>query len=103
MKLWQKEYDLNKKIEKFSVGNDYLLDKRLVKYDCLGSIAHAKTLNKIDLLTNEELKQLIENLNQIITLNSKGNFQIEIEDEDCHTAIEKHLTKNFEIPPARSG
>jgi argininosuccinate lyase len=95
MKLWQKEYDLNKKIEKFSVGNDYLLDKRLVKYDCLGSIAHAKTLNKIDLLTNEELKQLIENLNQIITLNSKGNFQIEIEDEDCHTAIEKHLTKNL--------
>ena len=52
MKLWQKDYKLNKEIEKFTVGNDFLLDKELVKYDVLGSIAHAMMLNKINIINN---------------------------------------------------
>ena len=56
MKLWQKQYKLNKAVEKFTVGNDYILDRRLVKYDCLASIAHAKMLVKIGVLKPEEAK-----------------------------------------------
>ena len=41
MKLWDKGYELNREIESFTVGDDYLLDRRLVKYDCAASIAHA--------------------------------------------------------------
>ncbi len=39
MKLWQKDYELNKQIEKFTVGNDPLIDLNLVEYDCIASTA----------------------------------------------------------------
>ncbi|MFH1317342.1 MAG: argininosuccinate lyase [Candidatus Woesearchaeota archaeon] len=98
MKLWQKdqnEKNLNKKIESFTVGNDYLLDKKLLYFDCIASIAHAKMLKKINILSNEELKLLIKGLNEIIDLNKKNEFDIKPEDEDCHTAIENYLVKNY--------
>ena len=87
MKLWDKVYNLNKEIEKFTVGNDYLLDQNLVKYDCAASIAHAKMLNKIGVLTKDELDEAVKKLNEIM---EKG-VEINPEDEDCHTAIENAL------------
>ena len=87
MKLWQKDYELNKEIEKFTVGNDFLLDKKLVKYDCIASIAHAKMLNKIGILTNQELDKAIKGLNEIIDT----GLEIKQEDEDCHTAIQNYI------------
>ena len=63
-KLWQGK-KLNKKIESFTVGNDYLLDKKLLKYDCKASMAHAKMLNKIGILSEEELGKLEKGLTQI--------------------------------------
>lgn len=95
MKLWQKKYKLNEKIEEFTVGNDYLLDKKLLKYDCLASIAHAKMLCKMGILTKDECSQLINALNEIIVLDNKGTFVINKEDEDCHTAIENYLVKKL--------
>ena len=71
MKLWQKNYNVDKEIEKFTVGNDFLLDKKLVKYDCIASIAHAKMLKKIGILNNPELNKIIRGLNEIIKLNQK--------------------------------
>ena len=95
MKLWQKDYKLDKEIEKFTVGNDYLLDKNLVKYDVYGSIAHATMLNKIGILTKGELKKLKNSLKKILELNQKNKFKIKQEDEDVHTAIENFLTKKL--------
>lgn len=94
-KLWKKDYNINKEIEKFTVGNDYLLDKKLVYYDCIASIAHAKMLKKIGVLNETELKKLIKGLNEIIELDKKGKFDIKLEDEDCHTSIENYLTKKY--------
>ena len=93
MKLWQKKYDVNKEVEKFTVGNDFLLDLKLVCYDCAASIAHAKMLKKIGILNDNELKSMIEGLKEIIRLNKIGKFEIRQEDEDCHTAIENYLVK----------
>jgi argininosuccinate lyase len=92
MKLWDKGISLNKEIEKYTVGNDYALDLNLVKYDCLASIAHAKMLAKIKVISEAEKAKLVLGLNEIIKLNDEGKFQILPEDEDCHTAIEKYLT-----------
>ncbi len=92
-KLWQKNYKLNEEIERFTVGNDHLLDKTLVKYDVCGSIAHAMMLNKIGILTNDELKKLKKELVEIFDEGQK--FQISIDDEDVHTAIESYLTKKL--------
>jgi argininosuccinate lyase len=91
-KLWFKNYDLNELLEKFTVGNDYILDKNLVVSDCLCSIAHIQMLAKIGVLTEVEFKALKKALLDIIKLSEKGKFQIKLSDEDCHTAIEGYLT-----------
>ena len=91
MKLWDKGVPLNKQIEDFTVGDDTLLDQKLVRYDCLASIAHAKMLAKIGILTDEEAQKLENILIKIIELDQKGEFQIQKAQEDCHTAIENHL------------
>lgn len=95
MKLWDKNYQINKEIEKYTIDNDYILDKEIIHYDLLASIAHAKMLNKINLITENELEKLLEGLNEIILLNQNGKFEIKFEDEDCHTAIEKYLTNKY--------
>lgn len=95
MKIWDKGTSLKKEIEKFTVGSDYLLDKKLVKYDCLASMAHAKMLKSINLLTEEELEKLIGGLKEIIELDLKNQFEIKREDEDCHTAIENYLIDKY--------
>ncbi|MEA1885107.1 MAG: lyase family protein, partial [Thermotogota bacterium] len=95
MKLWNKKYYLNEQVELFTVGDDYLLDQKLVKYDCIASVAHVKMLNKIRILTKVECDKLIKVLNEIKNLDSKDNFTINQEDEDCHIAIEKYLTKKL--------
>jgi len=95
MKQWQKIYSLNKSVEKFTVGDDYIVDQKLVKYDCLASIAHVKMLSKIGILNSDECDKLIKALDEIIELDSKGAFVINQEDEDCHTAIENYLTKKL--------
>ena len=51
MKLWNKEDNLDKKIEEFTVGNDRKYDMYLAKYDVIASIAHAKMLCKINILS----------------------------------------------------
>ncbi|HZX45309.1 MAG TPA: argininosuccinate lyase [Candidatus Nanoarchaeia archaeon] len=93
-KLWQ-DKKLDKKIEKFTVGDDYLLDKKLIMFDCKASIAHSKMLNKIGIIKDDEQKKLEKELNNIIKLSKEGKFSITLEDEDCHTAIENHLTEKL--------
>ena len=91
MKLWEKNYKLNKKIEKYTIGNDYLLDQKLVKYDCISSIAHVKMLKEIGILNNVECDKLTKVLYDIKKLDAKGEFIVKQGDEDCHTSIENYL------------
>jgi argininosuccinate lyase len=95
MKTWEKNYKLNKKVEKYTVGSDYFLDQKLLKFDCKASIAHVKMLNKLDILTKEECEKLQNELENIIELDKKNLFKINLEDEDCHTAIENYLIKKL--------
>ncbi|MBN1781274.1 argininosuccinate lyase [bacterium] len=95
MKLWQKKTKLNPRIEAFTVGDDPVLDMKLVKYDCRASIAHAKMLEKAGILDPNESKQIESALKKIIELHDSGHFIIEKDQEDCHTAIENHLTESL--------
>lgn len=92
-KLWDKGYTLDKLIEEFTVGDDPLLDRRLVAADCIASMAHAKMLVRIHILTPEECEALCKELSVIIRLNRDVKFSIRREDEDCHTAIENRLVQ----------
>jgi len=95
MKLWEKKYQLNKQIEKYTVGCDHILDQKLVKYDCKASIGHAKMLKKIGLLNKEEYDKITMALYEIIKIDNNGCFIIQQQDEDCHTAIENYLVKKL--------
>ena len=91
-KLWQKEYTLNTLIEEFTVGTDYLVDADLVVADCLGSIAHARMLEAIGILSKTERESAEAELKLIVREGQEGRFVILREEEDCHTAIENRLT-----------
>lgn len=92
MKLWNKGYQLDQLVETFMTGDDHQLDQALIKYDCLGSIAHAKMLAKIGVLTTNECEQLCNALQDIIHLDQEGKFIIQWQEEDVHTAVENALT-----------
>ena len=91
-KIWDKGFEVDKRVEEFTVGNDFLIDMKLINYDCKASIIHAKMLRKIGVLSKTELKKIINALNEIINSN---DLTIKINDEDCHTAIENYLIKKI--------
>jgi argininosuccinate lyase len=91
MKLWDKGYRLDREVERYTVGDDILLDRALIKYDCIASIAHAGALRKAGVLTESEKRRLVRELRRIIELDARGRFRIALEDEDGLTAIEKFL------------
>ncbi len=95
MKLWKKNVELDPRIEKFTVGDDPQLDQQLVRYDCEASIAHSRMLGKIGILKGKEVVELVTELRRIVRLEAEGKFRIRPEEEDCHTAIENHLTKKL--------
>jgi len=96
MKLWEKKgSDINAQIEKFTVGRDPEFDMVLAKYDVQGSMAHAKMLESVSMLSAEEAKAIqkeLENIELEITL---GKFRIEAGVEDVHSQIELNLTKKL--------
>jgi len=94
-KLWQKGYDLDEVVERFTVGDDPELDLALVQADCVGSVAHAKMLGSIGILAEEEFEKLRGALNQIIALHEKGKLRISRQDEDVHTAVENFLVERL--------
>lgn len=89
-KLWGGA-GLDPRIERFTVGTDHLLDSRLVPYDCLGSIAHARMLGKVGLLDGPDVEKLVQALQDLLTISREGQFTIRPDQEDCHTAIEQWL------------
>ena len=95
MKLWDKGTSVNELIEKFTVGKDRELDLYLAKYDVLGSIAHAKMLASIDLLTDIELAELQTELVEIYCVIENGDFLIEDGVEDVHSQVELMLTRKL--------
>jgi len=95
MKLWDKGFSTDKKIDVFTVGSDRELDLVIAKYDVLASKAHAKMLGKIGLISQEETNQLTTALDSIGEDIQKGNFTIEDNFEDVHSKIEFLLTEKL--------
>ncbi len=91
-KLWQKSYQVDTLLEKFTVGRDFILDRELGVADCAGSIAHARMLSSRGYLSIDDLKNLEVGLRRIARDFYEGLVEIPREDEDCHTTIEQMLT-----------
>jgi argininosuccinate lyase len=99
-KLWEKNNHALSNgtgglVEKFTVGNDYVLDQTLLPYDIQASKVHAEALLKAGILTGEECTALKEGLDEILQLWKSDAFAILPEHEDGHTAIEMYLTEKL--------
>ncbi len=90
-RLWEKGLLLDERILRYTAGEDHVLDHRLVSYDVLGSIAHAEMLAAQGLLGNDDCRLICDGLQQLQTEYAAGNWHIELQDEDVHTAIESRL------------
>lgn len=95
MKIWQKNVDVNKDIETFTVGKDRELDLQMAAFDVLGSLAHVEMLESIGLLTTEELVSIQKELKNIYTEIEAGEFTIEDTVEDVHSQVEWLLTQRI--------
>lgn len=94
-KLWEKNFEINKEIERFTVGRDREMDMYLAKYDVLGSMAHITMLESIGLLEKDELDRLLAELKGIYATCESGEFVIEDGVEDVHSQVELMLTRRL--------
>ena len=94
-KLWEKNVQVDKEVETFTVGKDREMDLYLAKYDVLGSMAHITMLESIGWLAKEELTVLLAELKNIYAVADRGEFVIEEGVEDVHSQVELMLTRRL--------
>lgn len=91
MKIWDKGFSVNDKIEKFTVGKDRILDGYLAKYDAIASKAQANMLAKVGLISSDDNQKLQTVLDEIVQRCEAGEFTIDEGYEDVHSKIEAEL------------
>ncbi len=94
-KIWKKAADNDEKVDRFTVGNDRELDERMAAWDVLGSMAHCIMLEKVGLLTADELQTVLKGLKEILQEIEEGSFRIEEDVEDIHSQVEGLLTQRY--------
>ncbi|ORU93948.1 MAG: argininosuccinate lyase [Cycloclasticus sp. symbiont of Poecilosclerida sp. N] len=82
-------------VQAFTASVDF--DQRLAPYDIQCSIAHAKMLTKVSILTEQECEQIITGLSDILASIQAGEFEWSIALEDVHMNIEAALTERIGI------
>lgn len=91
-RLWEKGLPLAERVLRYTAGEDHLLDARLVPHDVKGSIAHAEMLAATGLITDDDCAAIRDGLGALETSFAAGEWNISLEDEDVHTALESRLT-----------
>jgi len=75
----------------FTVSLDY--DRRLARYDLIGSRAHVRGLKRVGILTPEDAATILAALDHVEEELAAGEFAFQAGDEDIHTAIERRVTE----------
>ena len=91
-RLWDKGAALDERVLAFTAAEDHRLDARLVDYDVRASIAHARMLAGGGYLGGADLAAIETGLAALAATFAAGEWQIELADEDVHTALERRLT-----------
>lgn len=100
-RLWEKGLPLDKRVLRYTAGEDHLLDARLVEFDIRGSIAHARMLAEQGLLSEQDCQAITDGLLELQSEFDAGEWRIQLEDEDVHTALEARLTKKIGVAGGR--
>jgi argininosuccinate lyase len=91
-RLWDQGVPLDARVLEYTAGEDYALDERLVAHDVRASIAHAEMLHARQLLSAADLEALRAGLTGLGEEHARGEWRIELADEDGQTALERRLT-----------
>ncbi len=94
-RLWEKGLPLDERVLRYTAGEDHRLDARLVPYDVRGSIAHAEMLASVGLISADDCAAIRDGLEALEKSFAAGDWQIALEDEDVHTALESRLTRDI--------
>jgi argininosuccinate lyase len=100
-RLWDKGAPLDRRVLRFTAGEDHALDDRLVAYDVRGSIAHAEMLHEVGLVSEADLAAIRTGLAEIGAAHARGDWQVSLEMEDGQTALETLLTARIGAAGAR--
>ncbi|MBR9827888.1 MAG: argininosuccinate lyase [Oceanospirillales bacterium] len=82
-------------VARFTASVDF--DRRLYKQDIQGSVAHARMLAKVGVLTEDERDAIIRGLGEVRVEIERGEFEWSVALEDVHMNIEAALTKKIGI------
>jgi argininosuccinate lyase len=91
-RLWDKGAPLDQRVLQYTAGEDYALDDRLVRHDARASIAHAEMLAAQGLLTVIDRDAICAGLATLAAAHARGEWHVELADEDGQTALERRLT-----------
>ncbi|MGH8294949.1 MAG: argininosuccinate lyase [Steroidobacteraceae bacterium] len=94
-RLWDKGAPLDDRVLRYTAGEDYALDERLVRHDVRASIAHAEMLHEQKLLSAADLEAIRGGLAALADEHARGLWHIELADEDGQTALERRLTERI--------
>jgi argininosuccinate lyase len=94
-RLWDKGLPLDERVLRYTAGEDHRLDARLVPYDVRGSIAHAEMLADAGLIDAADCDAIRAGLEELAASFGAGEWEITLDDEDVHTALESRLTANI--------
>jgi len=94
-RLWDKGAPLDERVLRYTAGEDFALDERLVPYDVRASIAHAQMLHEQRLLEPADLEAIRNGLTALAEEHARGLWRIELTDEDGQTALERRLTERI--------
>ena len=100
-RLWDKGAPLDERVLRYTAGEDYVLDERLVPYDVRASIAHAEMLHAQQLLSASDLGAIRDALAALADEHQRGAWHIELADEDGQTALERRLSARIGAAGAR--
>src|SRR5579862_9252328 len=90
-KLWAKGYELEPLIEQYEAARNAALDGALARHDLWGSLAHARMLRHVGLLSDADWQTLDAGLRTLFAEASKGALRPTTAQEDIHTLIENEL------------
>ncbi|MDH7452643.1 argininosuccinate lyase [Luteimonas composti] len=94
--LWQKPgVAVDAQIQRFLAGDDVILDREFFLHDIAASTAHAEGLQRIGILSGDELEGLKRELSRLADDFRSGAFVLDERYEDCHSAIEARLTERL--------
>jgi len=99
--IWDRGEAIDAEMMRFTIGEDWLHDRRLVEVDLQGSLAHARGLARVGLLSPDDLAAIVRGLEELRAAHRRGEWDVEPGDEDVHSAVERRLVERIGEPGKR--